>query len=203
MVAPSQDSAFSSELCGLAADVARFLASLFPVSRNLALPVSILNLPRVQEKKKKKKNPSWDLQPVCLTSVIQSSLFTTLRCASSRKLFFFPPRLIPKTHSAHFGLLVCCLSGSFLAIVSGRTQAAGCVNSSQNKSGRGQLAERQPPPPPFRKGLTDNSDTFQAARLPAAILLFITGTAQPLIPPTVLSAAAHTLGLVNECRVLP
>lgn len=41
MVAPSQDSAFSSERCGLAADVGGFLASLFPVSRNLALPVSI------------------------------------------------------------------------------------------------------------------------------------------------------------------
>lgn len=62
MVAASLDSAFSSERCGLAADVGRFLASAFPVSRNLALPVSIFNLLLVQQKK-----TSGDLRPACLT----------------------------------------------------------------------------------------------------------------------------------------
>lgn len=56
---------------------------LFP--ENLALPVSILNLPRVQ----KKKSPSWDRRPFCLTSVTHSSLFTLLHRVSSQKLFCF------------------------------------------------------------------------------------------------------------------
>lgn len=83
MVALRLDWAFSSGCCGQAADVGRFLASLFPVSPNLALPVSVFNLLEL------KKNDFGHPPPA-----IPSGLFTVLlymEASSQKAILSFTP----------------------------------------------------------------------------------------------------------------
>lgn len=198
MVAPSLDSAFSSAV-GWLLTWARFLASVFPVSRNLALPVSIFNLLRVQKTKNKKTQagtfglPAWP-QWYRAASPLSSTMGLLKNC--------FSPLLLSKLCSAHSGRCVLPFGQLPCHCLRLNTGSRLCKQQPKQVRPRPARGRRHPPSPrPFRKGLTDNSDTFQAARLPAAISLFITGTA--LVPPTVLSAAVHTPGVVNKRRVLP
>lgn len=98
MVAASLDSAFSSERCGLAADVGRFLASVFPVSWNLALPVSIFNLPRVQQKNQAGTFglPAWP-EWYKAASALSSTTCLLKNCCFS---------LLSELYSVHFGRCV-------------------------------------------------------------------------------------------------